>query len=114
MGHNYPAYPLLGVVLMTLYTIALSFVFGFAMLKSGSVWLAAFLHGLNNQVLSVITLMVFRPNDPVYSFGIGMYGLLVWALIVAAILILWRKEWRLPVEPALQAPNAERPSGLPS
>lgn len=101
MGHNYPGYPVLGVFLMTLYTIALAFFFGFAMLKSESVWLAAFLHGLNNQVLSFLILMVYRPDDPVFSFGVGLYGLVVWALVVAAILILGREEWTTPVEAEL-------------
>jgi membrane protease YdiL (CAAX protease family) len=98
MGHNYPGYPLLGVVLMTLYTIAFAFVFGFAVLKSGSVWLAAFLHGLNNQVLAFLVLMVYKPDDAVFSFGIGLYGLVIWALVVAAILFLGRREWRSPVD----------------
>ena len=96
MGHNYPGYPLLGVLLMTLYTLALSFFFGYAVLKSGSIWLAAFLHGLNNQVLSFLNLMVVRVEDPVYSFGVGIYGLAIWGLVVAGILILGRKTWTGP------------------
>lgn len=115
MGHNYPGHPLLGVVLMTLYTIALAFVFGFAVLKSGSVWLAAFLHGLNNQVVAFLVLMVYTPDDAVFSFGIGLYGLVIWAIVVAAILFLGRKEWSSPVdEPnpvgaAPERPVAEQP-----
>jgi membrane protease YdiL (CAAX protease family) len=102
MGHNYPGHPVLGVVLMTLYTIALAFFFGLAVLKSGSVWLAAFLHGLNNQVISFLVLMVYRPDDAAFSFGIGLYGRVVWAIVVAGILILGRKVWLSPVQPALQ------------
>jgi membrane protease YdiL (CAAX protease family) len=102
MGHNYPGQPVWGVVLTTLYTIALAFFFGFAVLKSGSVWLAAFLHGLNNQVVAFLTLMVYRPNDAVFSFGIGLYGLVVWAIVVAGILILGRRLWLSPLQPAFQ------------
>lgn len=102
MGHNYPGYPVLGVALMTLYSIGLSFFFGFAVLKSGSVWLAAFLHGLNNQVYAFLTLMVYRPDNAVFSFGIGLYGLVVWAIVVAAILVFGRQVWIPPAEPALQ------------
>jgi membrane protease YdiL (CAAX protease family) len=109
MGHNYPGYPLLGVLLMVLYTIALAFVFGFAVLKSGSVWLAAFLHGLNNQVLSFLILMVYKPEDPVYSFGAGLYGLVIWAIVVAAILVLGRRVWTTPVEPAPQGEIVAQP-----
>ena len=99
MGHNYPGYPLQGVLLMTLYTIALAFVFGYAVLKSRSVWLAAYLHALNNQVLAFLMMMVYAPSDPVFSFGIGLYGLAVWAIVIAALLVLDRKEWTTPAEP---------------
>jgi membrane protease YdiL (CAAX protease family) len=102
MGYNYPGYPVLGILLMTLVTILLSFLFGYAMLKSGSVWLAAFLHAVVNQTLSFLILMIYAPADPVYSFGIGLYGLVVWALVIGAILLLDRKEWLSPVEPRLQ------------
>jgi len=103
MGHNYPGYPFWGVILMTFYTIALAFLFGYAVLKSGSVWLAAFLHGLNNQVASFFFLMVYKPDDPVFSFGLGLYGLLVWAILIGALLLLDRKEWTTPVQPVPEA-----------
>lgn len=99
MGHNYPGYPVLGIFLMTLYTIALGFLFGYAVLKSGSVWLAAFLHGLNNQVAAFLLAMVYRPGDPVFAFGIGLYGLIVWAIVVAGLLLLDRKTWTSSAEP---------------
>ena len=83
---------------MTLYTIALGFLFGYAVLKSGSVWLAAFLHGLNNQVAAFLLAMVYRPSDPVFAFGIGLYGLIVWAAVVAGLLLLDRKAWTDPAE----------------
>ncbi len=107
MGHNYPGYPVLGILLMTLYTIALAFFFGFAVLVSGSIWLAAWLHALNNQVLAFLTLMVVRADDPVRSFGIGIYGLMVWALVVAAILIIGRKIWSAPDNSELDEENTE-------
>jgi membrane protease YdiL (CAAX protease family) len=99
MGHNYPGYPLLGILLMTLYTIALAFFFGYAVLVSGSIWLAAWLHALNNQVIAFLNLMVVRVDDPVQSFGIGIYGLAVWALIVIGILLIGRKIWSAPAGP---------------
>lgn len=102
MGHNYPGYPQLGVLLMILYSVALAFFFGSAVLVSGSIWLAAWLHALNNQVISFLNLMVVRVDDPVYSFGIGIYGLALWGLIVAAILLLGRKIWSTPARPELE------------
>ena len=93
MGHNYPGYPLTGPLAMIVYSVGLAFVFGYDMLKSGSVWLAAFLHGINNQALSFLVMMVYKPADPMFSFGIGLYGLLSLAVVVGLILTdpVWRR-----------------------
>jgi membrane protease YdiL (CAAX protease family) len=96
MGHNYPGYPILGPILMIAYTTGLAFVFGYAVLKSGSVWLAAFLHALNNQVASFFMASVYRPDDPVFSFGVGLYSLPVFAVVIVALLVLDRKTWIAP------------------
>jgi len=92
MGHNYPGHPVLGVFLMTAYTICLGFVLSYAVLKSGSIILAAFLHALNNQVQSFLMMLIYRPNDSVFSFGLGLYGIVCLALIV--LLIQKDKIWR--------------------
>lgn len=96
MGHNYPGYPVTGILLMTVYTIELAFIFGYAVLKSGSIWLAALLHALNNQVLAFLIAAVYRPDDPVFSFGTGIYGLIVLAVVVVALLVFDRKTWLSP------------------
>jgi membrane protease YdiL (CAAX protease family) len=115
MGHNYPDQPVLGVLLMTVYSIALAFFFGYAVLVSGSVWLAAFLHALNNQVVSFLMLMVYRPDDAAFSFGIGAYGLVVWAIVVAAIMLLLHRQRQtvteLEKESPLDAPYGGSPPG---
>lgn len=98
MGHNYPGYPLLGILLMTLYTTALAFFLGYAMFKSGSVWLAAYLHALNNAAASFLVVLVYRPDSPVLSFGLGVYGLIVWAVVIAILVIVDRKAWTSPLE----------------
>ena len=92
MGYNYPGHPVLGVVLMTLYTIGLGVVLGYAVLKSGSVLLASFLHALNNQVAAFIVMVGFTPHDTAFSFLIGIYGLAT--LAVVALLILRDPIWR--------------------
>lgn len=93
MGHNFPGYPGWGVVAMTLYCIGLAFFLGYAVLKTGSVWLAAFLHALNNSVASFLMVLVYMPNDPMFSFGVGIYSLAVWALVIGALFVLDRKAW---------------------
>jgi membrane protease YdiL (CAAX protease family) len=95
MGHNYPGHPIAGVFLMIGYTIGLAFVLGYAALKSGSVLLAAYLHALNNQVVAFLTLIVYKPNHPVFSFGIGLYGVISLGVVVLLILLLdplWRSK----------------------
>jgi membrane protease YdiL (CAAX protease family) len=82
----------LGVFLMTCYTVGLGVVLGYAVLKSGSVILASFLHALNNQTQSFLVMMVYKPSDPVFSFGIGIYGLV--CLGIVALLILRDPIWR--------------------
>jgi len=82
-----------GSLAMIVYSVGLAFVLGYAVLKSGSVWLAAFLHGIINQVLSFLIMMVYKPADPLFSFGIGLYGLLSLAVVVGLILTdpVWRQ-----------------------
>ena len=92
MGHNYPGYPLAGIGVMTGYTVGLGFILGYVMLRSGSVLLASWLHALNNQVWSFLVLVVYRPADPIFSFGAGLYGLIILALVGALLLLdpVWR------------------------
>src|SRR5579885_1309337 len=92
MGFNYPGHPLLGVVLMTLYTTGLAVVLGYVVLRSGRVLLAAYLHALNNQVASFIVAMGFRPFDAAFSFGVGIYGIAT--LAVVALVVLRDPIWR--------------------
>jgi membrane protease YdiL (CAAX protease family) len=102
MGFNYPGHPLLGVVLMTLYTIGLAVVLGYAVLRSGSVLLAAYLHALNNQVVNFIVVMGYRPFDSAFSFGIGIYGLVTLVIVVLLVLRdpVWRGQGSTLVQPA--------------
>lgn len=92
MGFNYPGYPLPGLVLMTIFTVLLSVVLGYVMLRTGSIWLVAFLHALNNQAAAFFYNLFYQPASPVFSFGIGLYGLITLALIV--ILLLRDPIWR--------------------
>ena len=98
MGVNYPGHPLLGVLLNTLNTIGIAVVLGFAVLKSGSVLLAAYLHGIMDQLINFIVTLGFRPHDPAFSFGIGIYGIMILALVTMIILRdpIWRDKGNKP------------------
>ena len=91
MGHNYPGYPVEGTFLMTGYTILLGFVLGYIMLKTGAIWLVAFLHALNNQVLAFFTTFIYKAESPVFSFGTGIFGLAL--LLIIVILLLRDPVW---------------------
>ena len=81
-------------MLMVLVTIVLAFLFGFAVLKTGSIWLAAFLHPLNNNVIPLLFAFVYRPDNPVFAFGWGVLGFIIWGLIIVALLFFWRRWWK--------------------
>lgn len=98
MGYNYPGHPILGSLLMVLFCIGLAFLLGYAVLKSGGVWIAAFLHALVNQSFAFFMAMVYTPNDAAHSFGIGWPGFLVVVVLILLILRdpLWREKPSAP------------------
>jgi len=106
MGHNYPGQPLLGTLLFTIFCVLASFIFGYIVLKTGSVWLAAFAHAVNNQVYTTMLILFGTPDNMVLSFGSGVFGLAVMAVIVALILRdpVWKEA---PAFEAAQAPAGE-------
>jgi len=91
-GWTFPGYPVLGVVLFTISSILLSIPLGLAVFISKSVWVAAFAHGVINYSANYLAFNFYMPNDNVYSFGIGIYGLLV--LGVIALVFLKSKVWK--------------------
>lgn len=92
MGHNYPGHPLQGPIAFLIFNLFLSIFLGYLVLKTGSVWLAAFAHASLNSGYSWLTVMVHTPNDPLYSFGAGWYGI-AFAFLVA-LMVLRDPVWR--------------------
>jgi membrane protease YdiL (CAAX protease family) len=93
MGWNYPGYPLLGLALMVLYCITEGIVLSYAVLKSGSILLAAFLHAVGNVIMSPIVEMGFMPFNRAFNFFNGIYGIAILAVIAFFILRdpIWRE-----------------------
>lgn len=83
--HTYPP-TVLGLSLGLVFFVLFGFVQSYAVLKTGSIWVAAFLHGLVNSVYGFINQYVVRPDDKVFSFGLGVYGLVCLAVIVLFVL----------------------------
>lgn len=92
MGYNYPEQPVLGVLLMILFCVLVGYFFAYAVYKSKGVWTAAFLHGVNNNVMPYLFGGVFAPTSVILSFGAGVYGLACMAVVVALLLRdpVWR------------------------
>lgn len=86
MGYNYPGYPVIGIFLMIAFCVVTGFVLGYAVLKTGSIWLSAFLHALTNQTVAFLIAIVYAPRDRVLQFDAGIYGVILGALIVLLIL----------------------------
>jgi membrane protease YdiL (CAAX protease family) len=89
--HTYPATSL-GLALGLVFFVLWGFVQSYAVLRTGSIWTAAFLHGVVNSVYAFLLTYAVRPHDKVFSFGLGVYGLICLAVVVAVILQdpLWR------------------------
>jgi uncharacterized protein len=93
MGYNFPGQPVLGSFAMVAMCVILAYFLGYAVLKSNGVWTAAYLHALSNQTLSFFMLMIYMPSNLILSFGIGLPGLALGALIV--LLILRDPIWKI-------------------
>ncbi len=103
MGHNYPGRPVEGTFLMTIFCVLLAFVIGHALLKTGSVWLAAFIHAIIDQANNYFASFIYTPSDPIFSFGIGLYGMATLAVVV--FFLLRDPVWKdVPVRAELAQP----------
>jgi membrane protease YdiL (CAAX protease family) len=87
--------------------VLMGFVLGYVMLKAQSVWLAAFVHGLHTQGIQFVNACIYRPLSAVYSFSGGLYGLLVYMLLV--IVILLDPAWRGDEDEGLGAADSPSP-----
>jgi membrane protease YdiL (CAAX protease family) len=97
MGHNYPGQPVFGSIAMVGWCIVLSYFLSYSVFKSNGIWTAAYLHALNNQVLTFFVIIMVTPTSVLYSFGVGIPTLVLGAIIV--LLILRDPVWKVG-EPA--------------
>jgi membrane protease YdiL (CAAX protease family) len=101
-GHNYgtqyPGYPWLGILAMTIFTIGAGTFLGWATLKAGSVWPAVIGHAAINGIAGLgIILSTGEPNPvlgPTVAGLIGGAGFLLAGLIL--LLVPWKVS--LPAE----------------
>lgn len=91
-GQNYPGQPILGNITMILLTIVLAIIFGYAVLKTGSIWIAVLLHLVTDAIELPVNSYLGLSRDPILSFGIGVFGIAILALL--ALVLLRSKVWK--------------------
>lgn len=84
MGHNYPAHPVLGVLMMTIFCTLFSPVLMYLRERAKSVLVAAIAHGTMNAVAGLAIILLSGYNDLLCGFC-GVAGFIV--LIVVDLII---------------------------
>lgn len=82
--HTYPPTPR-GFLLAAAFFVLWGFFQSYAVLKTGGIWTAAVLHGVVNGLYSFLRTSVVRPDDKIFSFGLGLYGVVGLALVALCI-----------------------------
>jgi membrane protease YdiL (CAAX protease family) len=84
LGHNYPSYPWLGILVMCGFTISLSFVMSYLRYKVKTVLAPAALHGMINGSVGIYTLFVADKHELLSNIA-GAAGIL--ALLLVSLVI---------------------------
>jgi membrane protease YdiL (CAAX protease family) len=74
-GYNYPGHPWLGVIMMVIFTIALSMIFGWLRFRSGSVWPSTLSHAALNAQAGFAFIFLSQA-DSLLRAPLGLIGLL--------------------------------------
>jgi len=81
IGFNYPGYPILGILLMILFTTALSIYINEMTLYYESAILAGWIHGIFNSQAYGIWRILFADTNPLLGGVTGLTGILVLFLL---------------------------------
>lgn len=73
LGHNYPHYPILGVFMMVLYCIPLSYLLAHLKKCTNSILGPSVLHGMINAMASVLVLLILADNELIGGI-VGLAG----------------------------------------
>ncbi len=86
LGHNYPQHPVLGVFFMMAMCIPLTIIIQYVRLKSGSVIVAAIMHGTFNALAGVTLFFLKEPNELVDGCT-GIAGITALFLVAFALFL---------------------------
>lgn len=89
-GHNFPGYPILGNVLFTLFCIVFGIILSYAVLKTGSVWIAVILHLINNKFGQDAGAYIAGSNNIILTEGIQIALLAAFAIILLLVSKVWK------------------------
>lgn len=90
-GYNYPDTPVLGVFIMTVFTVLYSPIFTYIRAKSGSVIAASILHGGINASAG-LALLVTRGGNSLLLGSLGLSGFIVLAVINVILFVEMKKD----------------------
>ncbi len=87
-GYNFPDQPMLGTLVFTVSAIMLSIIFGWLLVRTGSIWAASLGHSATNAIGGNLTLLLFW-GGPNWIF-VSYVGILGWVLlgVVCAWIVL--------------------------
>jgi uncharacterized protein len=95
-GHNYPQHRVIGVAMMTLWTLLLAPIFSYIRLKANSVIAAAIIHGTLNATAGLSVVFVKGGSD--LTVGVtGLAGFIVLACVNAGLIVYDRFLTKKPV-----------------
>ena len=89
LGHNYPQHPQWGVLFMMVMSAILSIIIQYVRIKSGSVIVAAIMHGTLNALAGTGTLFVDNFNDLINGCC-GVVGMTAMAIVAFCIFLFDR------------------------
>jgi membrane protease YdiL (CAAX protease family) len=93
-GHNYPQHPILGILMMTIFTTLLSPIFSYIRIKAESVIATSILHGTLNATAGLSILVIKGGSD--LTIGVtGAAGFIILIIVNIALLLyemIWAKK----------------------
>ncbi|MCJ7665377.1 MAG: CPBP family intramembrane metalloprotease [Actinobacteria bacterium] len=88
LGFHYGEDKILGAIVFTILIMFLGIYIGYLRLKSGSVFLASFAHGVFNAQFYGVWILIFPSVDVLLGGRTGLIGILVFMIIALWILML--------------------------
>lgn len=90
VGHNYPLHPHIGIGMMVLFCVSLSFALSYIRFKTKTIWGPSAFHGMLNASGGISLLLISSSNELFGSIA-GIAGISGGLLVLAYILLFDRK-----------------------